>query len=95
MKREDQSAACVGNARRRLPIGLLAAVFLAGLLGCRPEAERPSLLIFLTVDTLRSDRPGAFGGDLGLTPNLDELADESIVFTSTYAPTPDTEEEAR
>ncbi len=87
MKREDRSAAGVGNARRRFRIGLLAAVFLTGLIGCRPEVERPSLLLFLTVDTLRSDRLGAFGGDLGLTPNLDALADESIVFTSTYAPT--------
>jgi len=87
MKREDRSKAGVGNTRRRLRIGLLAAGVLAGLIGCRPEAERPSLLIFLTVDTLRSDRLGAFGRDLGLTPNLDALADESIVFTSTYAPT--------
>jgi hypothetical protein len=95
MKREDQSTAGAGNARRRLPIGLLAAAFLAGPLGCRYEAERPSLLIFLSVDTLRSDRLGAFGGDLGLSPNLDALAGESIVFTSTDAPTLDTEEEAR
>jgi arylsulfatase A-like enzyme len=87
MKREDQSTAGAGNARRRLPIGLLLAAFLAGLISCRPEVDRPSLLIFLTVDTLRSDRLGAFGGDLGLTPNLDALADESTVFTSTYAPT--------
>ncbi len=87
MKRADRSTAVGEDARRRLPIGLLAVVLLIGLIGCRPEAERPSLLIFLTVDTLRSDRIGAFGGELGLTPNLDALAQESIVFSSTYAPT--------
>ncbi|MBW2494428.1 MAG: sulfatase [Deltaproteobacteria bacterium] len=87
MRREDRSTARVGAARLWSSVGLLAAVVLAGPIACRPEVDRPSLLIFLTVDTLRSDRLGAFGGDLGLTPNLDALAEESIVFTSTYAPT--------
>jgi hypothetical protein len=62
MKREDLSTAGAGNPRRRLSIGLLLAAFLAGVISCRPEVDRPSLLIFLTVDTLRSDRLGAFGG---------------------------------
>jgi predicted AlkP superfamily pyrophosphatase or phosphodiesterase len=87
LERARQSAAR-DNARMRFSIGLLAVVLLAGPISCRPETERPSLLIFLTVDTLRADRLGAFGGKLGLTPNLDALADESIVFTSTYAPAP-------
>jgi len=86
IERAEQSVAG-GNARVRVSIGLLVAALLTGVIGCRSEAERPSLLIFLTVDTLRADRLGAFGGNLGLTPNLDALADESIVFTSTYAPT--------
>jgi len=81
-----QCSAVGGNARRRAPIWLLAAILLAGPVGCRFGTERGSLLVFVTVDTLRADRLGAFGGSLGLTPNLDALADESIVFTSTYAP---------
>jgi arylsulfatase len=87
MECKGQSAAGVGNARMRFSTWLLVAASLAGPIGCRPEVERPSLLIFLTVDTLRADRVGAFGGELGLTPNLDALADESLVFTSAYAPT--------
>jgi len=87
MECEGQSAASVVSARTRLSIGLLVAVLLGGPIGCRAEVERPSLLIFLTVDTLRADRLGAFGGNLGLTPNLDALAQQSIVFTATYAPT--------
>jgi len=86
MKRADQLAARIGNARRRFPIWLLAAIVLAGPIGCRSQGERPNLLLFLTVDTLRADRLAAFGGSVGLTPRLDALADESIVFTSTYAP---------
>jgi arylsulfatase A-like enzyme len=71
----------------RFSIALLVVVSLGGPIGCGAEVERPSLLVFLTVDTLRADRLGAFGGSLGLTPNLDALAEESIVFTATYAPT--------
>jgi len=78
--------ASVDTAPRRFPSGLLAAVLVAGAIGCRPAVDRPSLLLFLTVDTLRADRLAAFGGKLGLTPHLDALADESTVFTSTYAP---------
>jgi len=84
-EREEQSAVG-GDGRVRVPIVLLVAALLAGPIGCNFEVDRPSLLIFLTVDTLRVDRMGAFGGELGLTPNLDALAAESVVFTSTYAP---------
>ena len=86
VERKGRSALGGGNARRRLLNWLVVAVALGGLIGCRPEVERPSLLIFLTVDTLRADRLGAYGGNLGLTPNLDALADESLVFTASYAP---------
>jgi arylsulfatase A-like enzyme len=37
------------------------------------------------VDTLRIDRVDAFGGDRGLTPFLDSLADESWVFHNAYS----------
>ncbi len=60
----------------------------AWLLGCRAQAPAPtpSLLILVTVDTLRADRLGAYGSRLGLTPHLDALAQQSVVFTSAYAP---------
>jgi arylsulfatase len=51
----------------------------------RSEQPRPSLLILVTVDTLRADRLGAYGGELELTPNLDAFAAQSLVFTSAYA----------
>jgi arylsulfatase A-like enzyme len=40
---------------------------------------RPNVLIYL-VDTLRADRLGAYGNNKGLTPRLDRLAEEGIVF---------------
>jgi arylsulfatase len=50
-------------------------------------SRAPDLLVLISVDTLRSDRLGAYGSDLGATPNLDRLAAESVVFTAAYAPT--------
>jgi len=51
-----------------------------------PSVPPPSVLILITVDTLRADRLGAYGSPLGLTPHLDALAKQSVVFTSVYAP---------
>ena len=42
-------------------------------------AEHPNVL-FVVVDALRADRLGAYGGPPGLTPNIDRLAAEGIVF---------------
>lgn len=47
--------------------------------------KRNNVLI-IVVDALRADRVGAFGGR-ELTPNVDELAKESAVFTSAYSTT--------
>jgi arylsulfatase A-like enzyme len=47
-------------------------------------SPRPDLLL-LTIDTLRADRIGAYGSDAGLTPGLDRLAGESILFETAIA----------
>jgi arylsulfatase A-like enzyme/Tfp pilus assembly protein PilF len=45
-------------------------------------------VLLITIDTLRSDRVGAFGGPPGLTPNLDRLAAEGLRLTRTYTSAP-------
>jgi arylsulfatase A-like enzyme/Tfp pilus assembly protein PilF len=45
-------------------------------------------IIIITVDTVRADRMGFLGSKLGLTPNLDTLARESVVFTHAYSQVP-------
>ena len=73
---------------------LLAALLAVGslALGCdapQPASPaRPGLLLLLTVDTLRADALAAYGGASSLTPNLDALAAQSLVFELAYAPTP-------
>jgi choline-sulfatase len=48
----------------------------------------PPNIILITLDTTRADRMGFLGSGRGLTPNLDILAKQSIVFTRAYAQVP-------
>ncbi|MBD3235990.1 MAG: sulfatase-like hydrolase/transferase [Candidatus Eisenbacteria bacterium] len=53
-----------------------------------PQPETPSNLILITLDTTRRDRLGCYGSTLGLTPHLDSLATEGLLFAEAVAPTP-------
>lgn len=55
-------------------------------LGCGAPPPPPFALL-LSVDTLRFDALGAYGNPLHLTPALDALAEQSVVFEYCYAPT--------
>jgi arylsulfatase A-like enzyme len=64
--------------------------------GAPPDSGEPRALgltdqsvLVVTVDALRADRLEAYGGH-GLTPSLDALARESVVFRRAYTPTPHT-----
>jgi choline-sulfatase len=52
------------------------------------EACRGCNVLLITIDTLRADRVGAFGGTGGLTPNLDRLASEGLRLTRAYSAAP-------
>jgi len=69
---------------------LLAVHFTLGVgpLCCARDTEGPEFLLLLTVDTLRADHLGVFGGDRGLTPHLDRLAREAEIFQHAFAPAP-------
>lgn len=42
-------------------------------------------IIFISMDALRYDRTGFSGNPSGLTPNLDQLAEESVVFHNAFS----------
>jgi hypothetical protein len=47
----------------------------------RPEAKHGKTnLIIVSLDTLRADRLGTYGYDRNTSPNLDKIADDSVVF---------------
>jgi arylsulfatase A-like enzyme/Flp pilus assembly protein TadD len=67
--------------RLLLCIAWLAASALAG------TADSPNIIL-ITLDTVRADRMGFLGSQRGLTPNLDALAGQSVVFTRAYSQVP-------
>jgi arylsulfatase A-like enzyme len=67
--------------RQLLCIVCLAAGALAG-------TSAPPNVILITLDTVRADRMGFLGSKRGLTPNLDALARQSVVFTRAYSQVP-------
>ena len=64
-------------AWRRVPTPSIAS---ASCRGCN--------VLLVTIDTLRLDRVGAFGGRPGLTPNIDRLAAEGLRLTRAYSSAP-------
>ncbi len=69
--------------RALLLLGL--ALLLGSCLQNKPP--RPNILI-ITVDTLRADRVGCYGYAGGLTPNVDALAKDGVVFERGVAQVP-------
>jgi len=49
------------------------------------KPETPYNLVLITVESLSADYMKAFGNAENLTPNLDQLAEESLFFTNLYA----------
>ena len=52
-----------------------------------PPSKQPNIIL-ITLDTTRADRMGFLGSKRGLTPNLDKLAQQSVIFTRAYAQVP-------
>jgi len=49
------------------------------------SAEKRMNVALITVESLSAEFLGAFGNTRGLTPNLDRLAEQSLLFTNFYA----------
>ena len=52
-----------------------------------PAPPRPNIIL-ITLDTTRADRMGFLGSTRGLTPNLDAVAKQGIVFSRAYSHVP-------
>ena len=70
--------------RRNVLAALAAALLLAG---CRGEPPAARHVVLVTLDTLRADHIGAYGGDVA-TPNLDRLAAAGALVEQASAHTP-------
>ena len=68
-------------------VSLILLSFAAFSFFAAAAASKPNLVL-ITLDSIRTDRMGFLGGKGALTPNLDHLAGESIVFEHAYAQAP-------
>ena len=69
----------------------LRRLLFALLFACSPmfaASAPPPNVILITLDTTRADRMGFLGSKRGITPNLDALARQSVVFTHAYSQVP-------
>jgi arylsulfatase A-like enzyme/tetratricopeptide (TPR) repeat protein len=71
--------------RYRLVRAFLLAVF--NLSPSVATAQQPSVIL-ITLDTVRADRMGFLGSKRGLTPHLDALASQGVVFEHAYSQAP-------
>jgi arylsulfatase A-like enzyme len=81
------------GARARLVRTASFALALALVLcGCARHAPQPAPrnILLITIDTLRSDRVGAYGNPRVRTPTLDRLAQEGVLFSDANAQIPST-----
>jgi choline-sulfatase len=85
------------HRRRLLTAGLILLSIAAAAWLVRRRADRAEIMpgacrgcnvLLITIDTLRLDRVGAFGGTRNLTPTLDRLASEGLRLTRAYASAP-------
>ncbi len=91
MKQKQKSAN--GFSRRELlkyglysglAAGLSPSLCLSGC-GKQQHAKKPNIIL-ITLDTTRADRLGCYGYRRQTSPNIDKLANESILYTRAIAP---------
>jgi arylsulfatase len=81
----------VGRGELRVTVGgppVIAGIFEPRIVPSNPPSEpgsRPDLVVFLA-DTYRADNLACYGGDPRIAPNLNALAQESLRFLRTWAP---------
>ncbi|MSR61462.1 MAG: hypothetical protein EXS08_03295 [Planctomycetes bacterium] len=63
---------------------LALALLLALSPGCGKRVDGPNILL-ITLDTTRRDHLGMYGHKIPTSPNLDRLAQDSLVYTNAYA----------
>jgi len=84
-------AARINGAGKLVRCAIAACLFYAPLslvANDDPRSTPISNVVLISIDTLRADHLGAYGYRKSVTPNLDQLAGESIVFEHAYTPVP-------
>ena len=76
-----------GKRRSSRRACLVSLALACAALACSPP--KPPSVVLISVDTLRPDALGAYGGPVA-TPSFDRLAQEGVLFEKAFAPAPAT-----
>ena len=76
------------DPRRHRLLTLVLALAALGSWNCGPPTPGVRGVVLITIDTLRSDHLGAYGGDRVATPNIDRLSAEGTLFERAFTPMP-------
>ena len=79
------------NKLKPLLLFFLSLTVLASLVVYLRTAKKQPSVVFIVVDTLRSDHLGCFGYPRDTSPNIDRLAAEGATFTQATAITSENE----
>lgn len=71
-----------------LGLGISLVLLYVYIIG--PATRIPPNILFITIDTLRADHLGCYGYQRNITPVLDELAGEGVLFENAFAVMPTT-----
>lgn len=91
MSHVSSSRFTVSLCRARAALLGIAVLAVTGLTGCSAQVDAPPLagknLLLITCDTTRADYVSCYGGAEGLTPRIDRLAAEGVLFEEAYSQT--------
>jgi len=66
----------------------LALLLTLGTTACSDSKSAGANVLLIVVDTLRADRLGCYGNESGMTPRMDTLAAEGVLFKKAYSHAP-------
>lgn len=80
-----------------MPLRALLALLVPAVLACGGDGEpasvgdpRPRSVVVITLDTTRADALGAYGQELPVTPRIDAMAAEGVLFEQAVTSSPST-----
>eukprot|EP01084_Bolivina_argentea_P041414 76407_1 len=67
---------------------MLSFVFQLTLITCTLSQKKKPNIIFFMADQQRQDSIGSYPGSVAITPNIDSIASDGILFTNSWTSTP-------
>jgi len=95
MNKAEENLPGTGHGKKKALLASVAGVLLWGLFSCGPgsppqQAAPSSNVILICIDTLRQDHLPCYGYGRNTSPNICELAEDSVRFENAFSNAPST-----